>query len=429
MLELTDAEISGVLKNVYSGFRSKLFPLSTPLLANVKKGKSGGPRNMRWGGNGVIFDAVLTRPLGLTASPSGFLPPHHQATERQGTLPIKRLYVSRTIDGLAISATTSKEAAYISLAKKVLEEAKDASTLGMQEILHGDSNAIKAKITTVNSNTSIVVTDPYGITGAGQGGLLLDIDSYFAVLDASAGNAVLGRARATNVVNSGDSATITLDTPITGMAAGDLLVAATTSDTSFQSFPNGLTNIANRGGAYNDLHGITAASFPRWNAIQHTPADVDNPNELDVWDLITKVAMASGKDAKMHPGEFLLLTTPGIEKKLAESFLGQRRFDPSTAVMIKGGFKALNICGLPLVSDAFCPAGTLYLVHLPSLIWVDAKDWGMVQYESAGAWRFVSGRDAFEINWGAYLNFGCLQRNAVGLITGYTDAVRYTFVQ
>lgn len=95
---------------------------------------------------------------------------------------------------------------------------------------------------------------------------------------------------------------------------------------------------------------------------------------------------------------------------------------------IKGGFSAVNICGLPLVTDIWCPAGTVYLVHLPSLVWVDAKDWGQVEFNGAGAWRWVTGRDAFEINFGAYIQFGTTQRNAMGSITGFTDTNRYGFV-
>lgn len=429
---ITDSELTGVLKNVYSGVREKIFPISTPLMAQVKKGTAGGPRNLRWGGNGVFFDAVLTRPVGLTASDAGYFPPHAQATERQGSFPIKRLYATREIDGLAVNGTQAKEAAFVSLAKKIVEEMKDCIELGMQEILHGDGAGTKAEITVVTSTTVVDVQKPYGVTGAGQGGLLLDVGQYVAVLDASAAFAVLGRITILTIVNVGDTATVTFDVAVAGMAAGDILVAATTSDHSRNAMPNGLINITNRGGSYASLHGITQASFARWDAVRmvagtDTP-DADQPSESDIWDLIVKVKGRSGKDAKAKPGEFLGLTSPGVEKKLAESFYGQRRLAPSDFMDIKGGFKAISICGLPVISDVWNPRGTFYLVHTPSLTWIDAKDWGQVQYESAPAWRFMSGRDAFQLSFGAYLNFGTTNRAAHGSITSYTDTVSYGFV-
>ena len=65
---ITDTELTGLLKNVYSQFREKVQNLVTPLLAQLEKGRSGGPRNMRWGGNNVFFDVVVGRPSGATFS-------------------------------------------------------------------------------------------------------------------------------------------------------------------------------------------------------------------------------------------------------------------------------------------------------------------------------------------------------------------------
>jgi hypothetical protein len=430
-LLITDTDISGVLKKMYSGFRTKVFPIVTPLMANIEKGTAGGPRNLRWGGEGVVFNAVLTRPVGMTASTAGYFPPSSVAVEKQGTIPIKRLYVNRRIDGLAIAGTATKEAAYVALGRKIIEEAKDAAKLGMQEVGHGNGLAIKAVLASSADTTHFVATSPYGIASAGKGGLLLDVGMYIAVLDTT-GVTVRGRATITNVANSGDNATVTLDTAVAGMVATDIVVAATTSDTSYNSFPNGLVNITNRGGSYNSFLGIDASTYARWDAVRLAAGsngiDANNPSEMDIWELATQVAGKSGKDAKLKPKEFLLLTTPGLEKKFAEQHLGQRRWMSENNPTIKGGFKAVQICGIPMVSDFWCPAGTVYLVHLPSLLWVDAKDWGQVQYESAGAWRWVSGRDAFETNWATYVNLATVQRNSHGSITGYTDTVRYDFV-
>lgn len=301
----------------------------------------------------------------------------------------------------------------------------------MQEIVHGDGKGVKGEITTVTDTTHVVVSKPYGYANAGQGGLLLDQDMYVAVLDASNSFAVLGRTRISAVSNSGDNATLTFATAVTGMAAGDIIVAATTQDTAYNAYPNGLGNLLNRGGNYGSLHNLDAATYPRWNTVRIDAATSfpgETPNEMHIWELATRVAGVSGKNAKEKPRDFLLLTTPGIEKQLAESFLGQRRFDSSSTMTLKGGFQAVNIVGIPVVSDFWCPAGTVYLVHLPSLLWVDAADWQPVEYESAGAWRFIDGRDAFETSFKAYINLATAMRNAHGMITGYADTNRYSFV-
>lgn len=428
---ITDADLAGVTKNVYAAYRVKTFPILTPLLANVKKASPGGPEHMQWGGKGVFWDVVLTRPVGATSSNAGYFPPTAAAKEKQATLGIFRTYVTRHLDALTDSGTQSKNAAYVRYAEKIMQEAIDAGTLMQQEVLNGNGTGIKAIVTVTNTTTSFTVSSPYGISGAGEGGLWVAEDMYLAIRDTT-GATLRGKAFVTLVVNNGDNAVITLGTPVTGIAVGDVLISATTSDDSYGAYPNGLANITNRGGAYNSFEGIDASVDARWNATQliagtDTP-DATQPNEMDIYKLIRRVKGRSGKDATLKPKEFLLLTTPGLVKKFGESLLGQRRWEMGTD-QIKGGFGTYTCCGLPMVEDPSVPAGTVYLVHLPSLTWVDRQDWVKLQFEGSGPWRFIPGRDAYELSMGAYWNFGALQRNAHGSITGFVDTDRYSWVQ
>lgn len=433
---ISEQELGGLLKNVYSQFREKVQNLVTPLLAQLEKGRAGGPRNMRWGGNNVFFDVVVGRPSGATFSQSGYFPPDTYASEVQGNVGVVRAYTTRQVDGLAFLGTQSKDAAFTTIAKKTMEEIKEASTLLMQQALHNKPDGVVATVSSRTSDTVYVVTNPYGITGAGQGALLLSVGDYVAFRDAAGTTLRSGKAQITAISNSGDNATITLSgTGIASGAASDVVIKATTTDDSYNNAMNGLINITNRGNAaaYRNLHGITSATYSIWDATRmvagtDTP-DVNQPSESDLWDLIQRIAGRSGKDAMVRPKEFLMITTPGLAKKLMESMVGQRRFTAGEfSTTIKGGYKAIEVCGIPCVTDYYVPAGTIYLLHIPSLAWVDAKDWGFVEFEGAGPWRWLQGRDAFETTYGWYGNLACLARNAHGSITGYTDTARYSHI-
>jgi hypothetical protein len=433
---ISDAELTGLLKNVYAQFREKVQNLVTPLLAQLEKGRAGGPRNMRWGGNNVFFDVVVGRPAGATFSPNGYFPPDTTATEVQANVGVVRAYTTRQVDGLAFVGTQSKDAAFTTIAKKTMEEIKDASTLLMQQALHNKQDGIVSIIDVVNSTTSLDVSAPYGVANAGQGNLLLSVGDYIAVLDVTStpsAPVVHGRAQITAITNSGDTAVLTLGSAISNMAATDFIVKATASDTSYNNAMNGLINITNRGGNYGTLHNINAATYSIWDATRLTAGtdtpDANQPTESDIWDMIQRISGRSGKDAMVRPRDFLLMTTPGLAKKLMESMVGQRRFTASEfSTTIKGGYKALEVCGIPLVQDYYVPAGTIYLLHIPSLSWVDAKDWGFVEFEGAGPWRWLQGRDAFETTYGWYGNMASLARNAHGSIVGYTDVARYSHI-
>ena len=429
---ISDAELSGLIKNVYAQFREKVQNQVTPLLAQLQKARAGGPRNLRWGGNNVYFDVVVGRASGATFSPGGYFPPDTTAREVQANVGVVRAYTTRQIDGLAFVGTQSKEAAFTTIVKKTMEEIKDASRLLMQQALHNKSDGVVAIVSSYSAGppATVVVNSPYGVANAGQGALLISVGDNIAVIDPG-GPTVRGRAQVTAVSLSGDNATLTLSAAISGTTASDQIVKATASDTSLNGAMNGLINITNRGGSYASLHNISAATYSIWDATRmvagtDTP-DANQPTESDVYDLIIRGANRSGKDAMLNPKEFFLMSTPGITKKVMESMIGQRRFDASEfSTTIKGGYKAVTVCGIPMVQDYYVPAGTIYLLHIPSLAWVDAKDWGFVEFEGAGPWRWLANRDAFETTYGWYGNLACLARNAHGMITGYTDTFRAT---
>jgi hypothetical protein len=302
----------------------------------------------------------------------------------------------------------------------------------MQQATHNKQDGIVALVSsyTAGPPTTLVVNAPYGITGAGQGALLISVGDNIAVID-PAGPTVRGRAQVTAISMSGDNATLTLDGTIAGSAASDQVVKATASDTSLNGAMNGLVNITNRGGSYGSLHGLDAATYAIWDATRmvagtDTP-DVAQPTEDDIWDLIQRINGRSGKDAMMRPQDFLLIMTPGLGKKIMQSMSAQRRFTAGEfSKKINGGYNAFSICGIDAVFDYYVPAGTIYLLHKPSLANVDAKEWGFVEFEGAGPWRWLQGRDAFETTYGFYGNLACLARNSHGSITGYTDTQRYS---
>lgn len=437
---ITDADLSGLLKNFYQNYRMYAQNLVTPLLAQLEKAKQGGPKNIRWGGNGAYWDVVTGRPAGGTFSAAGFFPPDTFAQEKQATVGVARGYVTRQIDGLANLGTTSKEAAFDTILRKTYREIKSASRLLMQGALHGAGQGVLAVIGTVTDNDTIIVASPYGVTSAGQGSLLLAAGDYIAVRSAN-GVTLRGKSNIssiTTVAATSANATLELTTAIAGMIATDIIVKATVSDDSYSAtagnnVPNGLINISNRGGSYPTLHGLSSATYAIWNCVQmvagtDTP-DVAQPTEDDIWQLIKRVANWSGEDAMLNPDEFLLMMGPGMMQKLSQSFVGQRRFtSEEISKKIKGGYRAVEVCGLAAFEDYYVPAGTIYLIHLPSLAWVDAKDWSFVEFEGSGQWRWIQGRDAFETTYGSYINLATLVRNPHGSIVGYTDTTFFTHV-
>lgn len=428
-----DTVFEGNLKNYYQRYREDVFPVITPLFAQLSKFKAGGPRNMRWGGKGAIFDVVLGSPDTGHFSANGWLPESQFRPEKQATVNVARWYIRKQFDKLAVLGTGNRAAAYVTIAQKIDEEVNAGYKLGMQEALHGDGRGIKATTTNVVSTTQIDVANPYGLTGAGQGALWLQVGKQIAVLDSTgATNRGVRTITAITLQTAPDTYRVTLSAAVSSMSAGDLIVSATDNDTSFNAVINGLINITNRGGNFNSLHGLSAATDPQWDTTKMV-AGTDTPRteqllESDLVELMMRVAAKSGKDARMDASEFVIVTTPGLKKSYVESVQGQRQLTlQQTAVKLNGGYATDASCnGVPILEDPYCPTGTVYLLHKPSIGWVDAQDLAKVKLEDLSAWRWVQNRDAYETSSSIIFNVATTMRNAHGTITGYTDTVRYS---
>lgn len=413
-------DFTEVLKNVYLPIRRKAFPLSTPLLANARRG---GPRTVQYGGNDLIFDVKLTRRGGFASSVRGFLPESTLATEKQGRLSVARSYLTVDVDGLAVKATQRDRDSFISAAAKMTEDAAEQWQFEQARILHGDSLGVRAVIDSVTSTTVIVVDNPYGIANAGPGNLHLEIGDTISVRT-SDGATHRGKAVISNISLSGDLATLTLATAIAGMTAGDVVVtgvatAVHSTDDSWGAEPYGIMAIVDVESNFGTFEGINHA---RWAAQQLTSATVD---ETILMRLLNTIRNRSGVEWRNNPSAMLLLTTTGIWQTYGESLLGLRRYDAPT-MTINGGFTATQVAGAALVDDPWAPRGRIYAIHGPDTIFVDLMDWGEISFQDAPAWQRAANRDAWTASFASYWNYGCTLRSSHGVISGITDTVNYS---
>jgi hypothetical protein len=432
----TDVGIAGGLKQYYQRVREDVFPLITPMWAQFTKMKKGGPRNMQWGGEGAVFNVVNGDPVGQTFSAQGFLPRSNFRRSAKATVGISRGYVRQQFDMLTVTATRNNQAAFISLGQQIDEEVRLKSQLMIQEAAHGDPRGVKAIVSNVVNQSTIDIVSPYGIVNGGQGALWVAVGGLYAFR--SSNGAVL-RAGGPQVCATialqvaPDTYRITFPANFTGVVAGDVIVGATANDDAFGAYPNGLTNILNRGAAFNNLHGIdpSVAGGERWNTTRMVAgtdtARADQMTESDFHEIAMRIKARSGEDPFTSPDEFCIITTPGIAKSYAESMIGQRTVSLGEMKKLNGGYSAQGQWnGVPIIGDNYCPVGTVYFIHKPTLGWLDAEDFGQITYEDSDAWRFVSDRDAYETSFKIYYNILTTKRNAHAIVTGFAESFRYS---
>jgi hypothetical protein len=411
-----------LLKDVYLPFRKKLFPMLTPLLAQVNKA---GPERVQYAGNDLHFAVKVGRRGGVISSAAGYFPVSKIAQEKQGRLSIARTYAQSAVDGLALKTTASKKGAYISLANKITEDVMEQWKFEQQRVLHGNSLGVRAAFQAdPTTSTTWVVDSAYGISGAGPGNLWLEVGDDIAAVDAS-DFTMHKKAQITAISLSGDNATLTVDTAAGGSEdVNDYIVTAPpaathASDTSFGAEPHGIMSIVDVEANFATFEGINDA---RWLAYKTTSSVAD---ELVVMQALNMIRNRSGEDWRADPSEMLLLTTTGIWQAYGESLLGLRRFN-APIMKLKGGFTGVGVGGATLIDDPWCPRGRIYAIHTPSLLWVDLMDWGELGYNDSPQWLPSTTQDKYTATFGTYWNFGTTKRNAHGVISSITDATNYS---
>lgn len=415
-------DFTDVLKTVYLPVRKNAFQFQTPLLAAAERG---GPDRVTYGGHDLVFDVKFGRRGGFVSSTQGFFPHSKKSAEKQGRLGISRSYITVMVDGLAAKATMRDQDSYISAAAKISEDASEQWKLEQNRILHGDGLGVRAVLDSVTSTTVVVADNPYGIADAGPGNLHLTEGEDIAVLS-SDGATLRGKttiSSATPISLSGDLATITYTSAVSGQQAGDVIVSAVptavdANDTSWGAEPYGLMAFVDVEGNFGTFEGINDS---RWVATKLTSTTVD---ETILMRLLGTLEARANLDTRTNPSAMLLLTTRGIWQSYGESLLGLRRFSAPT-MTINGGFKATEVAGAALVYDPWAPRGRIYAIHTPDTIFIDLMDWGELTYGDSVSWQRSSTRDAYEAQFGSYWNYGVTMRNSHGVISGITDTVSY----
>lgn len=172
------------------------------------------------------------------------------------------------------------------------------------------------------------------------------------------------------------------------------------------------------------LHGINSATAGNefWDAkVKNASGSIAGEG------LFEQLADDTGSEGSGEIETFL--TTRGIRRRLADTYQSAKRFNDARAVDVHGGYSAIMVNEIPVISDDDVPKGwafglpsdafTLYQVEEPG--WLESQD-GTVWHLAAGS---IAGtkRSAWQAWWVWYANLGAHAPNRVGAIYGAEDDV------
>lgn len=304
-------------------------------------------------------------------------------------------YGALYITGQSIAATRTMRAAFVSALKEALKNTRDGFKLNTQRQVWGDATGAIAVVESNVTSVTIPVTDPYGYTYI-QGDLdesqkvrLFRRNMKIWFSDADLYRTVTG-------IDIG-AGTITINSAATVTTADVIYRWNTALLTSQDKELDGVGKIVSDTGTY---LGIARAGLPEWQGqlVQlgtGTGGDLDEAAMQAVVDQVDIYGTASPD---------LLVTDHKTRRRYLELLVSQKRF--VNTLELKGGFKALEFNGLPLMVDKDAPPQRIWFFHMADWCWMTMQAPSWLQRDGT-ILKWVDGKDAFRAYWHAYRQLVC----------------------
>ena len=306
---------------------------------------------------------------------------------------LKNLYGTIEISDKAIRASQNDAGAFVNLLNAEMEGLVKASSFNFGRMLYGDGTGKLATVVSVSENT-VTVDSVINIVE----GMVVDFKTSAMEDTAVKTRKVVAVDRANN--------TIVIDgAPISGQIASGSII------TLQGSANKELTGLGAIFGDSQTLYGLDR-SKNKWLV----------PYKEQVNGDITETAIQKVIDAlddNYGSRVNFIVCSSGVKRSFQQHLSTYKR---NLDVMeLNGGYKALSYNGIPIVSDRFCPKGTMYLLNTDDFALHQLCDWKWLEDEDGKVLRQKAGKPTYTATLVKYADLICNRPCGQGVITGISE--------
>lgn len=388
MVTLTSAD--NVLKQVYLGVVSEQLNTSiNPLLGKIKQTTSD-----VWG-----KEIRKVAPYGINGGigagdENSALPTAAGNQYAQFVLDLKNLYGKIEITDKAIRASQNSAGAFVNLLDSEMEGLIRASSFNFGRMLYGDGSGLITKIVGGEGNSITVEAVNCLIEG-----MVIDVVSESGLpVTGATGLRIQSIDRANKVVKF--AASISAD--VTGS-----FVAV---QGSFGKELTGLGAIFKTTGT---LYGLDRTTYGWMN-----PYMKENDGK-GIDDMVMQTAIDSVEENANSKVDFIVCSS-GVKRNYQNYFTSYRT---NVDIMeLTGGYKAISYNGIPLVSDRFAPAGTMFLLNTKEFALHQLCDWQWLEGEDGRVIKQNANKPSYTATLVKYADIICDQPSGQAKITGILES-------
>ena len=392
MVTLTTAD--NALKEVYLGVVSNQLNTSiNPLLAKINQTTSD-----VWG-----KEIRKIAPYGINGgigagTEDGELPTSAGNNYAQFVLTLKNLYGKLEISDKAVRASENSTGAFVNLLNTEMDGLIKASAFNFGRMLYGDGSGFLAEISanTVNSVTVNSVTNLIE-------GMVVDIVSS---------SGVVGKAsiRIKSIDRTNKEVVFTTSTLTESEFAGYKLCVQ-------GSYNNEITGLGAIFKSTGSLYGLNRASYS-WMTPYMKDIE-ESSSKTDISEVVMQRAIDELDETANSKVDFIVCSA-GVKRNY-QSYLASYRSNVDV-MNLEGGFKAISYNGIPVVSDRFVPANTMYLLNTSEFNLHQLCDWKWLESEDGRVLKQTPGRPTYQATLVKYADIICNKPSGQAKITGIQES-------
>ena len=386
---VTTTSADKALKTLYLGaVTEQLNTEINPFLAKIKQSTADVwgkeiRRVARYGINGGIG----------AGSETGDLPTAAGNNYEQFVSTLKNLYGTIEISDKAMRASANDAGAFVNLLNDEMDGLLKASALNFGRMLFGDGSGRLGRALTANDGNNVKVNNKYFMTG-----MLVEI------YDEKGAPTALGKRRIVDwdPINC----IVTLD--------GTLAAEAIKSGYAFYVQGSKDGEITGLSALFKDsgtIYGLDRSQH-KW-LVPYMQSNVGEISETIIQRAIDYLEENAGSKVNF------IVCSSGVKRAFMKHLATYKR---NTDVMdLKGGFKALSFNGIPIVSDRFCPVGTMYLLNTDDFTLHQLCDWKWLESEDGKILKQNAGKPTYTATLVKYADLICSKPCGQAMLSGIAE--------
>ena len=327
-------------------------------------------------------------------SETGALPTASASEYLQFIAPLKNLYGTIEISDKAIRASANNEGAFVDILNDEMQSLVKSASFNFGRMLFGDGTGKMAKVTYVGEDNDIRLDSVNGLVE----GMRLDF--------CTPTGEILPNAEAMTVIKIDRN----LKSVVVDKVVNDAILPVGSWAAMHGSMGYEITGL---GALFADTETLYGVDKEKSVMKAYLQEDVG-----EITDGIVQKAIDSIEENTGSRVNFIVCSW-GVRRALVEKLRESGITLPTVEV---NGYKALDFNGIPLVTDRFCPAGTMYLLNTDDFKLHQLCDWQWLEGEDGKILKQVPGKPVYTATLVKYAELVCARPCGQGKLCGITEA-------